>query len=86
MSREPDEPDRITRNKFGRAEWAPDGSGLYYARYDEPASGEELTERTPPPDVCFHRLGTPVMNDAVVHPRPTEEGISLGRPPDLPAS
>jgi prolyl oligopeptidase len=71
-----DLPGVVTRNKFGRIQWAHDGSGFYYMRYDVPPEGTELEAFNPPPDICFHRIGTDEGEDQLVHARPTAEGVN----------
>src|SRR5262245_7516132 len=63
-------------SKFGGVVWAPDGSGFYFARYDAPPPGTELQAKNPPPDVCFHRLGTDASADVVIARRPAQTGRS----------
>jgi prolyl oligopeptidase len=43
----------------GSLSWAADGSGFYYAAYDEPAPGAEQEARRQGQRVLFHRLGDP---------------------------
>jgi prolyl oligopeptidase len=69
-----DLPDTLTRNKFGGLEWAADGAGFFYARYDAPPPGTALQAKNSPPDVCFHRLGTDESADVVIARRPAQEG------------
>ncbi len=71
-----DLPDVVTRNKFGGLDWTADGRGFFYARYDRPPAGVELRAKNPPPDVCFHRLGTDEGEDVLVAGRPAQEGRS----------
>ena len=68
--------DVITRNKFGRLAWSADGAGVFYERYDAPTPGTELEARNAPPDVCYHRLGTPEAQDVLIARRPAQEGRS----------
>ena len=69
-----DLPDVVTRNKFGGADWAADGTGFYYSRFDRPPEGQELQAKNEPPDVCFHRLGTDESADVLIAARPKEPG------------
>ncbi len=62
-----DLPDVIRWSKFSGAAWAPDDSGFYYTRYDEPPKGQELKQTTKFQKVFFHRLGTPQSEDRLVH-------------------
>ena len=70
--------DVVTRNKFGDVDWAADGRGFYYTRFDRPAEGEELQERNAPPDVAYHRLGTDEAQDPIVVQRPADDGVFVG--------
>ena len=70
--------DVVTGNKFGGVAWAGDMSGFFYPRYDRPPEGTELFAKNAPPDICFHRLGTPEEADDLVVPRPADEGMSHG--------
>ncbi|MGZ5426440.1 MAG: S9 family peptidase, partial [Thermoanaerobaculia bacterium] len=45
--------------KFSAPSFTADGKGLFYARYDPPASGRELDAVVKNQKVFFHRLGTP---------------------------
>src|SRR5690606_10146219 len=58
-----DLPDVIKWSKFSGAVWAPDGSGFYYSRFEEPRAGDELQGRNQHQKVYFHTLGTPQRDD-----------------------
>lgn len=64
--------DVVRWSKFSTAEWAPDGSGFFYLRYDEPAPGEELRGVNLEQKLYFHRLGTPQDEDRLVLHRPDQ--------------
>jgi len=68
-----DLPDRIRWVKFSGASWAADSSGFYYSRFDEPKKGEELTGANYFQKLCFHRLGAPQAEDALVYHRPDKK-------------
>ncbi len=53
--------------KFSAPAFAKNGKGLYYARYDAPASGRELDAVVKNQKIFFHRLGSPQTSDALVH-------------------
>jgi prolyl oligopeptidase len=63
-------PDHVRWVKFTGAEWAPDGSGFYYGRFDRPRPGGELAARNIHHRLWFHRLGTRQEEDLLVHERP----------------
>lgn len=65
-----DLPDLLEWSKFSGAEWLPDGSGFFYARYDPPAAGEAYEGANYFQKLCFHRRGTPQEQDVLVYHRP----------------
>ncbi len=65
-----DLPDVVRWSKFAGAAWAPDDSGFYYARYDEPAPGAELEQVNRSQKLYFHRLGSDQSDDVLVYHRP----------------
>jgi prolyl oligopeptidase len=62
--------DTIEWVKFSGIAWLPDASGFFYARYDAPQEGEELTATNQFQKLYFHRLGTPQSEDRLVYERP----------------
>jgi len=64
-----DLPDRIRWTKSESVEWAIDGRGFYYSRFDAPAGDKELREVNRFQKVYFHRLGTPQAADRLVFER-----------------
>lgn len=64
--------DVLLWSKFGGASWSPDGKGFYYTRYPAPAEGETYEAINEQPKLCYHRIGTPQDDDAVVYERPDE--------------
>jgi prolyl oligopeptidase len=56
--------------KFSQAAWMRDGSGFFYARYDEPKAGEELVQANYFHKLYFHKLGTAQAEDPLVYERP----------------
>lgn len=73
-----DLPDQIEWTKFSGAAWRTDGSGFYYARYDAPAPGEEITAVNQFQKLCFHRLNRPQAQDALVYERPDQPEWGFG--------
>ena len=65
-------------SKFSSAAWAPDNSGFYYARYEEPAEGEALEQLNRDQQVYFHCIGTPQESDRLVYARPDEPEWGFG--------
>ncbi len=64
-----DLPDRLEWVKFSGVAWLPDGSGFYYARYDEPR-GEKLKSVNYFQKLYFHKVGTSQEKDLLVYHRP----------------
>ena len=55
--------------KFSGASWKKDGSGLFYSRYDAPASADQLKQANYFHKLYFHKLGTPQSRDQLVYER-----------------
>ena len=64
--------DTVRWSKFSGAAWAPDGSGFYYARYDEPDQSQAFEGINRNQRLHFHRLGTPQADDPLVYERPDQ--------------
>jgi prolyl oligopeptidase len=64
-----DLPDEIRWAKFTGIEWATDGGGFWYARFDEPKGENELKAVNKFQKLYFHKLGTPQSEDALVYER-----------------
>ncbi len=60
--------DHIEWVKFSGISW--EGDGFYYSRYDEPATGEELSASNEYQKVYYHQLGTSQEEDILVHWNP----------------
>jgi prolyl oligopeptidase len=77
-----DLPDVVAWSKFSGASWMKDGSGFFYARYDEPAADASEAEALKTANyfhkVYFHRLGTPQSADTLVFHRPDDGEINIG--------
>ena len=73
-----DLPDEIRWSKASGASWLKDGSGFYYSRYEAPKDGGALTGVNNNHQLCFHRLGTPQTEDALVYQRPDQPEWYLG--------
>jgi prolyl oligopeptidase len=74
--------DVVKWSKFSGASWRKDGSGFFYARYDEPAADASEAEALKTANyfhkVYFHRLGTPQSEDRLVFDRPDDGELNLG--------
>jgi prolyl oligopeptidase len=65
-----DRADVIKWSKFSGAAWKKDGSGFYYARFDAPKAGDELSAVNKNQKVYFHELGAAQDADVLVYQRP----------------
>jgi prolyl oligopeptidase len=65
-----DRTDVIKWSKFSDAAWKKDGSGFYYARFDAPKAGDELSAVNKNQKVYFHKIGTAQAADQLVYQRP----------------
>lgn len=61
-------PDVIRWLKFSAVSWF--GAGFFYARYDEPEKGKELTAENVFQKVFYHRLGDPQEKDTLIYEDP----------------
>ena len=64
--------DLVRWSKFSGAAWAPDNSGFWYARFDEPAPGADFEGLNRNQKLYFHRLGTPQTEDVLTYERPDQ--------------
>ena len=69
--------DHLRWIKFSGASWAPDHSGFYYSRYDQPEPGAEYTDANHFPKIHFHRIGTPQEEDELIYERPDQKDWGL---------
>jgi prolyl oligopeptidase len=67
-----DLPDEIKWSKFSSVAWAPDGSGFFYSRYDEPVEGKAFEDVNLNQKVFFHRIGTSQSEDQLIYQRPDQ--------------
>jgi prolyl oligopeptidase len=67
-----DLPDVVKWVKFSSISWTHDEKGFFYSRYDEPASGNKLTNVNRNHKLYYHRLGRPQSSDELVYDRPDE--------------
>ena len=71
-------PDELRWTKSGQASWTKDGKGFFYSRYEEPKKGAEFQSLNFNSKLCYHRLGDPQSNDAVVYYRPEHPDWQYG--------
>jgi len=64
--------------KFSGASWSHDDQGFYYARFDEPKPGDELTGQNYDQKVYYHRLGQPQSADTLIYARPDHKEWGFG--------
>lgn len=62
--------DELRWVKFSSISWSRNGSGFFYSRFDEPASGKEFQASNHNQQVYFHLLGTPQRVDRLVYETP----------------
>ncbi|MGE5248735.1 MAG: prolyl oligopeptidase family serine peptidase [Bacteroidota bacterium] len=67
-----DLPEILKWSKFENAAWAQDGSGFFYSRYPEPASGEEYQDLNYNQKLYFHLLRSPQAQDRLIYARPDQ--------------
>ncbi|MCA9292382.1 MAG: S9 family peptidase [Phycisphaerales bacterium] len=70
--------DEVNWVKFSGASWMPDGSGFFYARYDEPKEGATFTQKNVFHKLYFHRIGTPQADDVLVFQNEKEPEWNFG--------
>lgn len=61
-------PDVIRWMKFSGVAWF--GAGFFYARYNEPEKGKELTAENTFQKIYYHRLGDPQEKDTLIYEDP----------------
>jgi len=73
-----DLPDVLKWVKFSTAAWKKDGTGFYYARYDEPKPGSSLRDANYFQKLYYHRLGTAQTEDKLIYERPDNKELGFG--------
>ncbi len=58
--------------KFSNIAWTHDNRGFFYSRYDEPTSGNKMTNANKNHKLYYHRVGQPQSRDELVYDRPDE--------------
>ncbi|MFZ1376719.1 MAG: prolyl oligopeptidase family serine peptidase [Geothrix sp.] len=73
-----DLPDELPLGRNGVGGWAKDGSGFYYTRYPLPKDRSALTGVFKNQQLFFHKLGTPLAQDAVIYERTDQPDWGFG--------
>ncbi|MFL5470336.1 MAG: prolyl oligopeptidase family serine peptidase [Gemmatimonadaceae bacterium] len=58
--------------KFSDISWTHDNKGFFYSRYDEPTSGNKMTNANRNNKLYYHRVGEPQSRDELVYDRPDQ--------------
>ena len=58
--------------KFSGISWTHDNKGFFYSRYDEPTSGNKMTNTNRNHKLYYHRVGQPQSRDERVYDRPDQ--------------
>ena len=61
--------DTIKWVKFSDMSWTKDNRGFFYSRYDEPKTGNTLTDVNQNQKLYYHRLNTPQSSDPLIYDR-----------------
>lgn len=64
--------------KFSSVSWTKDAKGFFYSRYDEPNAATKMEDANYFPKLCYHRIGTPQNEDALVYERKDQKEWSFG--------
>jgi prolyl oligopeptidase len=67
-----DLPDTVKWVKFSNIAWTHDNRGFFYSRYDEPTSGNKMTNANRNHKLYYHRVGQPQSRDELVYDRPDQ--------------
>ncbi|HEX9250140.1 MAG TPA: prolyl oligopeptidase family serine peptidase [Gemmatimonadaceae bacterium] len=67
-----DLPDIVKWVKFSGISWTHDNRGFFYSRYDEPTSGNKMTNTNRNHKLYYHRVGQPQSRDELVYDRPDQ--------------
>ena len=70
--------DEVKWVKFSNLDWAKDGSGFYYSRFAEPATGQAFQSLNKNQQVYFHKLGTPQSADRLIYATPAHPDYGHG--------
>jgi prolyl oligopeptidase len=61
--------DKVAWFRFSSISWTKDGKGFFYARFPEPAKGQELSAELVHHQLFYHRVGTPQSEDRLIFER-----------------
>ena len=64
--------DTVKWVKFSGISWTHDNKGFFYSRYDEPTSGNKMTNVNRNHKIYYHRLGRPQSRDELIYDRPDQ--------------
>ena len=67
-----DLPDTVKWVKFSGISWTHDNKGFFYSRYDEPTSGNKMTNVNRNQKVYYHRIGRDQSRDELIYDRPDQ--------------
>ena len=67
-----DLPDTVKWVKFSGISWTHDNKGFFYSRYDEPTSGNRMTNLNRNQKLYYHRIGRPQSRDELIYDRPDQ--------------
>ena len=67
-----DLPDLVKWVKFSNIAWTHDNRGFFYSRYDEPTSGNAMTNANKNHKLYYHRVGQPQSRDELVYDQPDQ--------------
>jgi len=67
-----DLPDTVKWVKFSGISWTHDNKGFFYSRYDEPTSGNKMTNVNRNQKLYYHRVGRPQSRDELIFDRPDQ--------------
>ncbi len=67
-----DLPDTVKWVKFSSLSWTHDNKGFFYSRYDEPTSGNKMTNTNRNHKLYYHRVGQLQSRDELVYDRPDQ--------------
>ena len=67
-----DLPDVVKWVKFSGISWTHDDKGFFYSRYDEPTSGNKMTNVNRNHKIYYHRVGRPQSRDELIYDRPDQ--------------
>src|SRR6266550_3183363 len=64
--------DTVKWVKFSGIAWTHDNKGFFYSRYDEPTSGNKMTNANKNHKLYYHRVGQAQSRDELVYDRPDQ--------------